>query len=190
MTDTLGNTADSSDVQLVEAYMGGTREALDVLMGRYIKSIHNFSKRFVGQEYADDVVQDTFVKVWKHIKAFDQKRSFRVWLFTIARRQAIDYTRKKKRERSTPLSAFEGEDNMFLDIEDREPLAHEVMEREEASSVVRKAVQTLSRDKQTVLDLRTVQDMTFKEISSSINKPMSTVKSRYRRALMSLRKAL
>ena len=83
------------DNELVAAYKRGDQRAIETLVARHLPAVYNFARRFVGIEYADDVTQETFVKVWKHIRRFDEKRNFRVWLFTIARRVSIDWTRKR-----------------------------------------------------------------------------------------------
>lgn len=173
-----------NDNDLVIDYRNGNREAIEVLVKRYLPSIYNFVRRFVGEEYADDVTQETFVKVWKHINRFDEKRNFKVWLFTIARHVSIDWTRKKK---LTPFSAFEDDDGTF-DVEDVSPLATEIFQRKETAVALDRLLGELSPDRKSIVLLHDSEMLPFAEIAEIVKKPMNTVKSQYRRAIMVLRK--
>ena len=175
---------EKNDNELVIDYRNGDRKAIEVLVKRYLPSIYNFVRRFVGEEYADDVAQETFVKVWKHINRFDEKRNFKVWLFTIARHVSIDWTRKKK---LTPFSVFEDEDGTF-DVEDASPLAMEIFQRKETAVALDKLLDELPLDRKTIILLHDSEMLPFAEIAEIVEKPMNTVKSQYRRAIMVLRK--
>ncbi|MFA6919366.1 MAG: sigma-70 family RNA polymerase sigma factor, partial [Patescibacteria group bacterium] len=92
------------DEQLVQQYLSGDEKSLEVLIQKYLKPIYNFVYRYVGDmANAEDLTQEVFVKVWKNIKKFDRKKSFKTWIFCIAKNTAFDYLRKKK---SIPLSNF------------------------------------------------------------------------------------
>jgi RNA polymerase sigma-70 factor (ECF subfamily) len=93
------------DLKLIKQYLAGDEKSLDVLVKRYLKIIYGYSYRNVGNSAdAEDITQETFLKVWKNIKKFDQSKSFKSWIFTIAKNTSIDYLRKKK---SVPFSRFE-----------------------------------------------------------------------------------
>src|SRR5689334_2448612 len=85
-----------SDVQLIEQYRAGDNQALAKLVNRYAESVRFFVTRLVGKDEADDVAQESFVKAWKNLRKFNVKKSFKVWLFTIARNTSYDYLRKHK----------------------------------------------------------------------------------------------
>jgi len=88
---------DKTDENLVSDYLEGEENSFKILINRYISHIYNFSVRFVGHEYANDIVQEVFIKVWRHIKNFNiKKASFKTWIFTITRNTITDYLRKKK----------------------------------------------------------------------------------------------
>ncbi len=103
---------DISDKELIRRYMDGDEHSLEALIHRHLRSVYNFVIRFTGNAVdVDDIVQDAFVKAWKSIKRFDSDKSFRVWLFAIARNTAIDVLRKKK---MPVVSDFETGDDFTL----------------------------------------------------------------------------
>lgn len=173
-----------SDNELVAAYKGGDRGALDILIARHLPSVYNFVIRFVGVEEAGDVAQETFVRVWKHIRRYDETRNFKVWLFTIARRIAIDFTRKR---RHAPFSAFENEGEENFDVEDASDLPHEIFRKKEVAEAVEALVRELPEDRKTIVILHDSEMLPFKDIAEIMGRPVNTVKSQYRRALIFLR---
>ena len=104
-----------SDKELIEAYFQGNEGAFDAIVKRYLDSVYHFVSRISGRTPdAQDLAQETFLKAWRQLKHFDQERSFKAWLFAIARNTCIDYLRKKK---AMPISAFDDADgnNVILD---------------------------------------------------------------------------
>ena len=70
---------------------------LEKIISQYLKPVYRFVFGLVGEEaVAEDLTQDVFIKVWKKIKSYNSKYSFKTWLFAVARNTAIDYLRKKK----------------------------------------------------------------------------------------------
>ena len=175
---------EESDNELVKAYKNGNQNAIEILIARHLPSVYNFVIRFVGEEEANDVAQETFVRVWKHIKRYDDSRNFKVWLFTIARRLAIDFTRKKKH---TPFSAYEDDDNEHFDVEDFSDLPQELFRKKEIAEAIQNLVAELSNDRKAIVILHDSEMLPFKDIADIMERPVNTVKSQYRRALMYLR---
>lgn len=106
---------EASDEKLIEQYLKGDEKSLEILINRHLKPVYIFVYRLVGsQSEAEDVTQVVFVKIWKNIKKFDTKKSFKTWMYRITHNTAIDYLRKKK---AVPFSAFENEEgeNPVLD---------------------------------------------------------------------------
>ena len=86
-----------TDEQLTAKYLKKDEKALEELVKRYLPLIFGFVKKYTGnQDNASDITQEVFVKVWKNIKSFDQTKSFRTWIFTIAKRTAFDHLKKRK----------------------------------------------------------------------------------------------
>ncbi len=179
----------ATDSELIESYLEGNKKSLEILIGRYLKQIYNFVARYSGDPAeANDLTQETFIKVWKNLQKFDLDRNFKTWLFTIARNTSLDRIRKKK---ALPFSALEEEREDFLNqFESEEKLADELFDQELKRETVLKAVATLSPIYQSVIMLRYGENFSFTEIAAILKEPIDTVKSRYRRALIQLRQLL
>ncbi|MEY4744637.1 MAG: hypothetical protein RL272_582, partial [Candidatus Parcubacteria bacterium] len=147
--------------------------------------------RFTGSAHdADDLTQETLLKAWRHLKSVDPKRSFRTWLFSIARRTAIDHLRKR---RAVPFSTFDDDagGNALTDrLEDDADLPDEVAARKDAVETLRAALAELPAPFREVLVLRNESELSFQEIADALDEPLNTVKSRYRRAFFALRKRM
>jgi len=86
-----------TDEQLVASHLKGDGEALEILVSRYLKSIYSFAYRHIGNIHdAEDITQEVFVKVLRHLKKFDHDKSFKTWIFKITQNTSIDFFRKKK----------------------------------------------------------------------------------------------
>jgi RNA polymerase sigma-70 factor (ECF subfamily) len=180
-----------SDKQLISAYLRGEEKSLEVLIGRYLKPIYSFTYRYIGNSQdAEDITQDTFIKVWRHLKKFDQEKKFRTWIFSIAKNTCIDFFKKKK---TIPFSKFEkenGENALLETLADSSPLPDELLERRGIGETLSKAMENLSPKYRSVLFLRYNDHFNFREISEIFNEPIHTIKSRHRRAIILLKKIL
>jgi RNA polymerase sigma-70 factor, ECF subfamily len=174
------------DNELIEEYLKGNQEAFKIIVEKYTPSIYNFSVRFVGFDYAKDVVQDVFFKVWKNIKKFDKKKAnFKTWTFTIARNVVIDYLRKNK---PILFSSLDREDETFEEnIEDTDILQDEILMKLEDKKLLNNIIDKLPSHYKEVLILYYREDMTFNEIGQLLKKPLNTVKSYHYRALIKLK---
>lgn len=182
----------ASDQELVFKYLNGDSKSLEILIHRYLKPVYRFVYRYAGggQQDAEDITQETFVKMWRHIKRFDQTKSFKTWVFAIAKNTAIDFLKKK---RTVPFSALENRegDTMFAEtLADSLPLPDEMLVRRDLRYMLACAIERLSSPYRTVLSLRFANDLTFREIAESLGEPLHTVKSRYRRGLIMLKDIL
>jgi RNA polymerase sigma-70 factor (ECF subfamily) len=182
---------DESDAQLVIAYKEDGREAaMTTLVNRYVTLVYNLIVRLVGdRREAEDLTQETFMKMWKALSRFDTEKNFKTWIFAIARNTAIDYLRKKKPILFSRLNSEneDGETRFEDNLTDDNVLPDEAFEKKEMAGGLEKALQTLSLDERTIIVLHESDEMTFEEIADVLSKPMNTVKSRYRRALQKLR---
>ena len=192
-----------SDEKLISNYLGGDRKSLEVLIRRYLKLIYNFVYQYFGNsDETEDVTQEVFVKMWRNLNKFnpkksyfakirnEQRKSFRAWVFTIAKNASIDALRKK---RSIPFSEFEDEDgkNVLIErLEDPAPLPNKIFEKLNLSQILNSAIEKLSSKYRTVLLLRYNDNFTFQEIAESLGESSNTIRSRHRRALVYLNKML
>ena len=179
------------DLSLIEAYLAHEPRAFEHLVERYSTPIYNFVYRLCGNsDEAYDITQEIFVKVWKNIKKYNKKNKFSTWIYSIARNTTIDWLRKKhavlfsQLNSSTDDEAESFENNLI----DTEPLAPELFARQELSLVLQKALEQLTLDQRTVITLRHINELSFKEIADILSLSINTVQSQYRRGIIQLRK--
>lgn len=180
-----------SDEQLIDAYLKGDKESLGVLFGRYLKLIYSFVFRYInGGPEAEDITQEVFVKAWRSLKKFDQSKSFKIWLFAIAKNTAIDFFKKKKTILFSDFENEEGENILENNLVDPSPLPQEILEKADMAKMVNEALDKLSVQYRMVMFLRYNDHFNFREIADVLNEPLYTVKSRHRRALIKLKEIL
>ncbi len=177
-----------SDQQLISNYLKGDEKSLDLLVKRYLNQIYGFVFKYVNdKEIAEDITQETFLKVWRNLKKVDKNKSFKSWIYTIAKNTALDFLKKKK---SVPFSRFERDDgkNILFDVlPDKRLLPDKVSELLELKKAFLSAIAELSIKYKTVLSLYYYQYLNFREISEVLEEPINTIKSRHRRGLVLLK---
>jgi len=163
------------DQELISKYLAGDEESLEILIKKYLKPIYNFTYRYAGNsQEAEDITQETFLKAWKNLKKFNPQKSFKTWIFSIAKNSAIDFLRKKK---TVSLS-----DEEMEKIPDSVPFAPELS----LATILEK----IPPDYRMTLFLRYNDHFTFREIAESLGEPLNTIKSRHRRGLAMLKNTL
>jgi RNA polymerase sigma-70 factor (ECF subfamily) len=176
-------TTELSDAELVRGLGAGRVEAMRELYRRYGTLAYSLALRILGDPgRAEDVVQDSFMRVWTYAGSFDADRgSLRTWLLTTVRNRAIDYLRGRPgRERQELELGFElraqgpGSDP-WRDVA-------ESLERE----ALRKALVSLPSDQRQVVELAYFGGYTQREIAEMVQVPLGTIKGRTRLALEKL----
>lgn len=178
------------DKALIEAHFTGDGQAFEQLLNKYLSSVYNFVFQMArDREVADDIVQETFIKAWKHLADFDRERSFKTWLFTIAKHTAFDCFKKKK---ALPFSAFDdGEGgSVFEEVGGDQVLPDEILGREEAVADLDRALAKLPDGSRNILLLAYREDLSLQEIAEVLGEPYNTVKSRHNRAIRKLRQVM
>jgi RNA polymerase sigma-70 factor (ECF subfamily) len=176
------------DKELVDSYLYGQDQVLPYLINRHLKSVYRFVFGLVQDEsVAEDLTQDVFIKVWRKLKSFNSKYSFKTWLFTIARNTTTDYLRKRK---EFVFSDFDDKDdsNVILDtLADDALLADEVFAQAQDLDKLSKVLGEMPSLYKEVLILKYSNDLTLEEISTILKRPIETVKSQHRRGLLHLK---
>ena len=181
---------DRTDEEIIISYKNGNKEVFKELIDRYICPLYNFTARLTDKNNAEDIVQEVFIKVWKNIHHFDStKASFKTWLFTIAKNTTTDFLRKKK---SILFSDMQNEeDSEFSEtIEDKNLLPDQALQKLQDLEFLNKLLEKIPNLHKTILLLHYQEEMTFDEIGKVLEKPLNTVKSYHRRALLNIRKML
>lgn len=180
----------------MEKYGDGEVRAFEVLYDRHSRPLFNFILKFVShRENAEEILQETFMRVIKGHKKFQQRSKFTTWVYTIARNLCVDKLRKLKHRRhkslDQPVKNGGSDDRRLI-----EKVAGEGRSGEDGAmdSEIRKrleeVVEELPVDQKEVFLLREVSNLPFKEIAGVIGCPENTVKSRMRYALERLREGL
>lgn len=177
-----------TDQQLIRAYLKGDDKSLEVLILRYLKPIYGFVYRYAGNaQNAEDITQETFIKVWRNLKKYNKNKSFKSWIYTIAKNTAFDFLKKKK---TIPFSEFEnvnGENILFNKLISSALSPDKIVERINIKNMLSLAMEKLSSKYRLVLSLYYENCLNFREIAETLGEPLNTVKSRHRRGLVLLR---
>lgn len=177
------------DQQLIMDYLEGDETALSFLVDRYIKDVYRFAYQLTNDSgVAEDVTQESFVKAWKHIRSYRQNSSFRTWIFAITRNTSIDWLRKQKEVRLSSFEDVEGHNVLLETTPNTELLPDALLERAEDTAYVTSLLIQLDSKYREVLTLRYSSNMTFEEIGKLLKRPLHTIKSQHRRALVMLKR--
>jgi RNA polymerase sigma-70 factor, ECF subfamily len=170
----------------------GELDALSSLLARYQNRLYRYLLRMVRQPAeAEDLFQQTWLRVAEKIHSYDQRRNFEAWLFTLARNLAIDHLRRVRPESlDEPIggqaSGGSGESAAARLVSQETPALERVLARERSSRLA-DAMEMLSVTHREVLTLRFEEEMKLEEIAEILGAPLSTVKTRLRRGLEHLR---
>jgi RNA polymerase sigma-70 factor (ECF subfamily) len=180
-----------TDEQLVAVYLKSKDEqALETLVQRYLSQIYNFVFKYVHTvSDAEDVTQESFVKIWHNLDKFDPHKKFKTWTFTIAKNTALDLL---KRKGLVPLAAMpeEAETSLMQSLISHEPLPEAALEKIEDFQTISHAVKQLPDKYQKILSLYYDKELNFREISELLKESLNTVKTWHRRAVIRLKKII
>lgn len=183
---------DQADEDLMVMYQQGEVRAFEILLGRHRKAVYNFILRFVGdRETAEDLLQETFMRVIKGADAYKRQAKFTTWLYTIARNLCVDQTRRRKHRRHASLDApmdTSDDSGSLMDVIAGSELASDRKSvNKELFATMQRAIASLSEEQREVFLMREFLDLPFKQIAEVVGVPENTVKSRMRYALEKLR---
>lgn len=168
---------------------GGDLNALEALLGRYQNRLYRYLLRLVRDPaLAEDLFQQTWLRVAEGIRKYDPQRNFDAWLFTVARNLAIDHLRRvapeSLDEETSAGSTRAGE------LRSAEPSALDRTLARERSGRLADAMAELPVIYRDVLTLRFEEEMKLEEIAEVLGTPLSTVKTRLRRSLACMRQMI
>lgn len=172
---------------LVAAVLAGEPRAFGRLVERYQGRLLNFINRMIGdRERAEDLVQEAFIRVHRHLHRFDRSRKFSTWLYTIASNLAKNELRNRGRsplvfvESAKP--SWEGESTRMLQFEDSSTRPDDMFATRHLRELVERAVSELTEHHREVFVLRELEGRSYEEIAEITGCQLGTVKSRLNRA--------
>ena len=188
--------ANLPDADVVTLAQQGREAAFRELIRRYERPVFSLIFRMVrDRETAEDLSQETFIKVLNHVDKYRPEFKLSSWLFKIANNVAIDHMRKRHLETVSidgsphALTAAEAEATSF-DVEARGETALEELESKELGSAIERAIARLRPEYRSCIMLRHVEGRSYEEIAATLDLPLGTVKTYIHRARHELRKAL
>ena len=184
------------DADVVRLAQQGRELAFRELVRRYERPVFSLVFRMVrDRELAEDLSQDSFVKVLNHIDRYSPEFKFSSWLFKIANNVAIDHLRRRRIDtismHGSPHASTASEiEASSLDLEDDQESALDQLESKELGSAIEKAIARLRPEYRACIMLRHVEGRAYEEIAATLDLPLGTVKTYIHRARHELRKAL
>lgn len=175
----------AEDVELLARIVARDERAVEALYARYSRPLYSLAYQVTGADrFAQDVVQEVFVALWRDASRFDPARgAVAPWLFSVARHKAIDLVRReanvRKRTADVDLELHEADDDV-----DHETWLNFRRER------VREAIEQLTPTQREALELAFFGGLTHVEVSEKLGIPLGTAKTRIRSALLRLRDIL
>ena len=172
-----GNTDD----ELISAVGRGNHSALGALFERYHQRVHSICYRMTGDaSVADDLVQESFLRVLKYSRGFGGRAAFTTWLYRLVRNVCVDHLNAESRtqDRAAKLASETGNEA---------PGDHETDPRLDA---IRDALHRLSPDKRDVLVLSRYEGLSYAEIAEICETTVGAIKARAHRAMRELRQQL
>lgn len=195
----MGNVieTDESDEELMASYQKGQVAAFTKLLARHEKPLWNFVRRFVrDQATAEDLVQETFLRVVRGAAEWTPEARFSTWLYTISRNLCTDHARRMVHRKAASLDGPQGADGdgegpRKIDrVAGADRGAEVAAWNRERAAAIEAALGELPAEQREVFLMREMMDLPFADIAAIVGTSEPTVKSRMRYALERLREAL
>jgi RNA polymerase sigma-70 factor (ECF subfamily) len=188
-----GPDAMSGELLLVEKARQGDVEAFNSLISKYERRIYRMARQITqNDEDAEDVLQDTFLKAYEHLKSFQGQSKFYTWLTRIAVNESLMKLRKRKSDRTVSLdeNIETEEESIVREIAVWDGTPEERYGQEELRAILDDAIQGLKPIFRTVFVLRDVEELSTEETAEMLGLSIAAVKSRLLRARLQLREKL
>ncbi len=181
-----------SDHELMASCAKGAMDAFGELVGRYKEPIIAFLFRYTGDyRAAEDLAQETFIRVFKKIPEYNTSAKFSTWLYTIASNLAKDRFKYQRRHPAGSLDQQVAADDTRaisdLGLADESQRPDGAAVRGEMREIAGRALAALDDDEREILVLRDVQGLPYDEIAQVLGAPLGTVKSRVNRARLAFK---
>lgn len=170
------------DFTLMRAVQAGDMVAYNRLVDRYKDRLMNVIGRMLSSsEEAEDIVQETFVRVYQHRSSFNFQHCLSTWIYTIALNLARNELRKRRRFKFFDIDDMQGSETEFA-VDPKMP--------SRMPEAIQAALKTLPEKYRLAFVLRDMEELPYEEVAKVLNVPLGTVKSRVNRARLMLRESL
>lgn len=180
------------ETRLARLALKGDQRAFAEIVELYKDKLYHLAYRMTGnRQEAEDIVQETFLRVYKNLERYDVNQKFSTWIYRIATNLCIDRLRKRKAVYSLDAesSDHEGLDGYAMMPSDNRTPESELL-LSETQWLIQEAIATLPVKYKSVMILRYMQDLSLQEISDVLDMPVTTIKTRVHRGREFLRKKL
>jgi len=186
----LNNNKKYTDEELILQFQKGNERAYLELVNRFKDRLLNFVFGYVhSKESAEDIVQDTFLKLYTSANMYKEIAKFSTWIFTIAANLAKTELRKRNRRKIFSLSDM-GFDSKEYEIPSETDVPEKNTNSKHQIDDILKAVHQLEEPFKSTLILRDIQELSYEEVSKIVDVSIGTVKSRINRGRLKLQKLL
>lgn len=176
----------ADDSALVTAFLGGEERAFQELVERYQTRLLNFIYRTIGdRDRAEDLVQEVFIRVYRHLHRFDRSKKFSTWAYTIASNLAKNELRNRSRSPLVLFQTIQGsneEEDRPVQFEDTTSRPDDMYRKRHLRELVEQTVAQLPEHHRQVFVLRELEGKSYEEIAEITDCNLGTVKSRLNRA--------
>ncbi|MBK8383009.1 MAG: sigma-70 family RNA polymerase sigma factor [Ignavibacteria bacterium] len=180
-----------TDEQLILQFQNEDKGAYVEIVMRYKDRLVNFLYRFTGnRETAEDISQETFLKLYKNKDKYSEIAKFSTWLYTIALNEARSNFRKEKKHSAVSINDFYEDSHNDYQIRSDDYNPEEDANAETESFYIQKAINSLNEIHREIIVLRDIEELDYEEIAKTLDIPLGTVRSRINRARESLKISL
>ena len=176
----------ADDAAVVTAFLNGEERAFTVLVERYQTRLLNFIYRTIGdRDRAEDLVQEVFIRVYRHLHRFDRSKKFSTWAYTIASNLAKNELRNRSRNPLVLFQTMQGsndDEDRPLQFEDTTARPDDLYRKRHLRELVEDTVAKLPEHHRQVFVLRELEGKSYEEIAEITDCNLGTVKSRLNRA--------
>jgi len=173
---------------LVQQSKSGNIDAFDELIKRYESKIYTVAYRFTGNHAdANDLAQETFIRVYQSLPSFRGDSSFATWLYRIASNVCRDELRRQQRRKKISLDEMISQPGGNLSLADDGVSPEESLEKSELQRAVHRCLNSLSDEQRLILIMREIQELSYDEIAAALDCSLGTVKSRLNRSRQALK---
>ena len=177
---------DLTDEDLVDAHRSGRPGAFRELYGRFEGRLSHFIRKRTGaSERVQDLLQETWVRVARHLHRFDTSRRFSTWVYTITANLCKNELRNRSRSRMVSMGALEAgreSDREPIQFQDLSFLPDRLFEKRETRALVEETLESLPRHHKEVFQLREMRGESYQDVADHLGIRLGTVKSRLHRA--------